>query len=116
MFQPPAQIAQDMENRKKGYRFCGSCGRCNIGPDEPEWKTRCSDCHASNRPYAFCIRCGDELEKSRIEWAKKRGGECKKCWACSKLGKRSPCDECGLVHPDHWHSPMLAELLTNPDR
>lgn len=111
---PAAQLEQDMANLKKGYRFCGSCGRCSIGPDEPEWKTRCSTCYAAKKPYAFCICCGEELDKGRIEWAKKRGGECRKCWMCSRLGKRPPCGDCGLVHPDRWHAPLLAKILTAP--
>lgn len=63
--------------------YCGGCGLPKI-PQMDGWKPRCSSCFTLNKALRYCKKCANPLEKDRIDYAKRKGGECSQCFGCSK--------------------------------
>jgi hypothetical protein len=121
----------------KTFRFCTSCGQVNVPREKPPYITKCENCYqrfqdtkgkgkhhyrnigtalvlkydewneSSEGMNKYCMDCGEELEKDRVDYAlrqTKQGdymNECKRCRACAGH-YRTPCEKCGILHPRNW--------------
>lgn len=89
-----------IEMARRGNKYCSSCGLPKI-PASDGWKVQCSECHAAAKPIVFCKCCGSPIDRARIDYAKKKGGQCTKCWRCSKM-KPEPHPVHDAVLPDRF--------------
>lgn len=99
----------NIQKIKEGWRICTSCQHVNIEPGAADFVTKCPNCYKCRFPSRFCRHCGSPIEASRIDYARKNGGEAKQCGYCAKMpGDRARpphphfCSGCDCLHPDSW--------------
>lgn len=107
-FATPQNIADAIRKLKAGGTWCGFCGRVKNTPGCCEKCTELGVNPKTDQPD-YCMDCGSQLEESRIEYAHRHGGQCRRCYHCSK-GITVPCHFCHYKHPTYWDCTQPATL------
>jgi NADH pyrophosphatase NudC (nudix superfamily) len=91
---------------KQGYRWCGGCGKPEVAPEEQG--SRCKACE--DVLSKFCEECGEELEMKRVDFARRKGGQCRRCFYCSR-GMTLPHPVHKVKVPQGWYFlPLVVDL------
>lgn len=94
-----------LERAHQGYSWCRACGENNLAPDEPHWKDTCSACHDAGKPKVYCQACGDPIERSTLDWARRKKADVKRCYYCRKK-ITGPHPVHGVILPTRFYSTL----------